>query len=78
MKCVTRSCKKQLGLQDGEVESFHLLPIEEVAKLISETNEIKENCNIVMLDFLVRHGFVQPDQPGYLQLLAGLRTGDCS
>lgn len=64
--------------EDGEVESFHLLPIEEVAKLISETNEIKENCNIVMLDFLVRHGFVQPDQPGYLQLLAGLRTGDCS
>lgn len=60
------------------MESFNRLPIEEVAALISDTDDIKENCNIVMLDFLMRHGCITPDQPGYLQLLAGLRAGDCS
>ena len=69
---------QQIGLQDGEVDSFQLLPVEEVVQLIAETDEFKESCNLVMLDFLVRHGYVQPDQPGYLQLLAGLRNGDCS
>ncbi|KAK9811021.1 hypothetical protein WJX73_007075 [Symbiochloris irregularis] len=64
--------------QDGEVESFERMPIEKVASLISDTEEIKENCNIIILDFLIRHGLISPDQPGYLQLLAGLRAGDCS
>ena len=26
----------------------------------------------------VRHGCVSPEQPGYLQLVASLRQGDCS
>ena len=60
------------------MESFQRMPIEQVASLISDTEDIKENCNVVMLDFLMRHGYVKPDQPGYLQLLASLRVGDCS
>lgn len=58
---------------DGEVEEFHLLPIEEVARLVRETDEFKLNCNLVIVDFLVRHGHVTPDQPGYLELVTGLR-----
>ena len=54
------------------------MPLEEVARLISDTDEIKDNCNLVILDFLIRHGYIEPDQPGYLQLLTGLRQGDCS
>ena len=66
------------GAQDGEVESFQCLPIAEVARLIAETTEVKANCNVVILDFLIRHGVITPDQSGYLSLLTGLRHGDCS
>lgn len=58
---------------DGEVEEFQLLPIEEVARLVRETDEFKLNCNLVIVDFLIRHGVLGPDQPGYLDLVTGLR-----
>ncbi len=58
---------------DGEVESFSLLPLEEVARLVRETDEFKLNCNLVVVDFLIRHGFLRPDEPEYLQLNLGLR-----
>jgi hypothetical protein len=32
----------------------------------------------VIIDFLIRHGYVTPEQPGYLELVARLRSGDCS
>ena len=34
--------------QDGEVESFQLLSIEEVARLVSQTQEFKPNCAVVI------------------------------
>ena len=37
----------------------------------------KPNINLVVLDWLVRHGHVPPDSPGYLELVAGLRQGEC-
>ncbi len=58
---------------DGEVESFTLLPLEEVARLVRDTDEFKLNCNLVITDFLIRHGYIQPDEPGYLALNLGLR-----
>ncbi len=58
---------------DGEVESFQLLPLAEVARLVSETDEFKLNCNLVVIDFLLRHGWLTPDTPGYLALVQGLR-----
>lgn len=64
--------------QDGEVESFQRLPLEEVASFIAETDRFKDNCNLVIIDFLVRHGFLKPEQEGYLQVVGGLRSGDCS
>jgi 8-oxo-dGTP pyrophosphatase MutT (NUDIX family) len=60
--------------QDGEVENFRLLPVAEVRRLVAETEEIKVNCNLVLLDFLVRHGELSPDQPGYTELVTGLRA----
>lgn len=57
---------------DGEVESFHLWPIEEVAELVRETREFKFNCNLVVIDFLVRHGIIGPEDPDYLEILRGL------
>ena len=31
----------------------------------------------VMVDFLMRRGFVSPDEDGYLELLAELRNAEC-
>lgn len=54
------------------------LPLDQVARIMAETEDYKDNCNLVILDFLLRHGYLTPDMPGYLALLAGLRSGDCS
>jgi hypothetical protein len=70
---------------DGEVHEFFLSPLSDVAKFISdgtfETDDhqaYKDNCNLVVLDFLIRHGVLTPDTPGYLDVIKGLRSGDCS
>lgn len=57
---------------DGEVESFHLLPIEAVMQTVRETDRFKLNCNLVIIDFLVRHGFIGPEHPDYLAIVTGL------
>jgi 8-oxo-dGTP pyrophosphatase MutT (NUDIX family) len=59
--------------QDGEVDEFFLLPLHEVASLVRETNEFKPNCDLTIIDFLIRHGFIQPDEKDYLNLVYGLR-----
>lgn len=33
------------------------LPISEVARLVRETTDFKTNCNLVIIDFLIRHGY---------------------
>ena len=58
---------------DGEIEAFMLLPAEEVAALVRDTEEFKFNCNLVIIDFLIRHGVIPPEHPDYLELLKGLR-----
>ena len=58
---------------DGEVESFSLLELQEVARLVRETSEFKLNCNLVIIDFLLRHGFIDPEEKDYLELVSGLR-----
>lgn len=58
---------------DGEVEEFYLMPIEEVAKLVKETNEFKLNCNLVIIDFLVRHGYIGVEDNDYVAIVKGLR-----
>ena len=60
------------GCTDGEVAAFHLWPVEEVARRVADTEEFKPNCNLVVLDFLVRHGVVGPDHPEYLDIVSGL------
>ncbi|KAE9464435.1 hypothetical protein C3L33_03662, partial [Rhododendron williamsianum] len=64
--------------QDGEVESFKLIPVADVANVIRKTGYFKPNCNLVIIDFLFRHGFIRPEEFGYLKLLQSLRSGDCS
>jgi 8-oxo-dGTP pyrophosphatase MutT (NUDIX family) len=59
---------------DGEVEKFVLWPIEQVAKVLSTSDDFKFNCNLVILDFLIRHGVLTPDETNdYEALVKGLR-----
>ncbi|PNX95552.1 nudix hydrolase chloroplastic-like, partial [Trifolium pratense] len=44
--------------EDGEVESFKLIPVKQVAEVIRTTQFFKPNCAIVIIDFLFRHGVV--------------------
>ena len=43
---------------DGEVEKFELLDWKKVLKLMQSTNSIKNNCNLVFFNFMVRHGLI--------------------
>lgn len=57
---------------DGEVESFELMPVSKVMEIIRDTDEFKLNCNLVIIDFLIRHGLLDPDQAGYAELVRKL------
>jgi len=60
---------------DGEVASFELWPIERVAERVRDTDDFKFNCSLVVIDFLIRHGLIEPDHPEYEFLIRGLRGG---
>ena len=57
---------------DGEVEAFYLWPMERVIEVARDSNDFKFNCNLVVIDFLVRHGFIAPEDPDYMAIIAGL------
>jgi hypothetical protein len=58
---------------DDEIEDFTLRPIDEVIEIVRNSFDFKFNCNLVIIDFLVRHGFITPDEPDYIQIVTGLR-----
>ena len=57
---------------DGEIEEFYLWPIERAIEAVRDSDEFKFNCALVVIDFLIRHGYIEPDHPDYVDLLAGL------
>jgi hypothetical protein len=59
---------------DGEVAEFLLWPIEDVAACVEYWDDFKFNCSLVVIDFLIRHGYIKPDHPEYLDLLKGLHS----
>lgn len=60
--------------RDGEIESFELWPAEKVIARVRDTFEFKFNCNLVLIDFFVRHGLIGPDEPDYVSLVTGLHS----
>ena len=58
---------------DGEVEEFYLWPVEQVLERVRDSREFKFNCALVIIDFLVRHGYVEPEDCDYIAILHGLR-----
>ncbi len=60
---------------DGEVAEFRLVPVQEVVQWVAETDDFKPNCNLVVIDFLIRHGNIDPETDGYLGIVQGLHGG---
>ena len=60
---------------DGEVEDFSRLPVRDVGETVrTSLHAFKYNCNLVIIDFLIRRGFITPDDPDYVELVTGLRV----
>lgn len=64
---------------DGEVEEFFLWEIDQIKESMAPDFEdpIKPNCYLVIIDYLLRMGFVSPETKGYLDVLRELKSGDC-
>ncbi|MBM3602255.1 MAG: DUF4743 domain-containing protein [Alphaproteobacteria bacterium] len=54
--------------QDGHVASFARYPIDGVMRLVAETDTVKSNVNLVLIDFFLRHGMIPADDRSYLSL----------
>src|SRR5690349_21035597 len=62
-----------LRANDGEVEAFELWPVRRVFETVRDSNQFKYNCNLVLIDFFVRHGFLGADDPDFVTIVTGLR-----
>jgi 8-oxo-dGTP pyrophosphatase MutT (NUDIX family) len=64
---------------DGEVEEFFLRSIDQIKESMAPDfpDPIKPNCYIVIIDYLLRLGYISPEIPGYLDVVRELRSGDC-
>jgi hypothetical protein len=58
---------------DGEVEAFELWPVRRVFETVRDSNQFKYNCNLVLIDFFVRHGLLGADDPHFVTIVTGLR-----
>ncbi|MGH6662361.1 MAG: DUF4743 domain-containing protein [Rhodospirillales bacterium] len=59
---------------DGEVAAFYLWPIERVIDTMERSDEFKFNSGLVVIDFLVRRGFIGPERPDYVDIVEGLHV----
>ncbi len=59
---------------DGEVDSFALIPLGEVARLTEETELYKDNCNLVNIDLLIRSGLIDSERQDFGQITQSLYT----
>jgi isopentenyldiphosphate isomerase len=59
---------------DGEVHAFELWPVQRVFETVRDTTEFKYNCNLVLIDFFLRHGLFSADDPQFFALGEGLRA----
>jgi 8-oxo-dGTP pyrophosphatase MutT (NUDIX family) len=58
---------------DGESGDFRLMDAAEVYRLMKDTNEFKFNVPLVLIDFYIRHGLIDPKEAGYSELIRGLQ-----
>ena len=58
--------------RDGEIVHFELMPAESVLEQIRTTDNFKFNVNLVILDFALRRGLLEVEDPEYLEVASGL------
>lgn len=58
--------------QDGEIAEFLLWPLDRVISTARDTDAFKFNCALVIIDFLLRNGLLDPDGADYLPLVRAL------
>jgi hypothetical protein len=44
-----------------------------VVARVRDSEDFKFNVNLVIIDFLIRHGYLGPDDPDYMEIAEGLR-----
>ena len=57
--------------QDGEAVGHRLVDLTEAARLIAQdgtSEDVTVDASVVVLDWLLRHGAIVPDAPGYIPL----------
>ena len=45
---------------------------------VRDTTEFKYNCNLVLIDFFVRHGLLPADDPQFFAIVEGLHAAEPS
>ena len=57
-----------------EITRFDLMPIDEALALVRDTDSFKFNVGLVILDFAMRHGLIDPEgEPDFEAIAGGLR-----
>ncbi len=59
---------------DQELEDFAIWPVDRVLAMVRDTRSFKFNVGPVVIDFLVRHGRIGPEEPDYEAIVRGLRS----
>ena len=60
---------------DGEVHDFTLYAAPDVERIVrTELEAFKYNCNLIVIDWLIRTGRLGPEHPDYLAINQGLRS----
>ena len=60
---------------DDEVERFELWPMRHVLEAVRDTDDVKFNVNLVLIDLFLREGLIPPDGEEGRLLRAGLDQG---
>jgi 8-oxo-dGTP pyrophosphatase MutT (NUDIX family) len=60
---------------DDEVERFELWPVARLLEVVRETEDVKFNVNLVLIDLFLREGLVDPASADGQALRAGLDQG---
>jgi hypothetical protein len=58
---------------DGEVSEFLLVPVSALIDRLKSADDFSYDVAVVLVDFLIRHGFVGPTDTDFLDLIAELR-----
>ena len=60
---------------DGEVDSFQLVSLQELAELTENTDDFKDNCNLTNIDLLIRSGVIDEKHPDFQEITRLLYAG---